>query len=131
MPPGGPPDVLIVESTFGVTNIASREKREIDFTNTVESIVRRGGSCLIPVFALGRAQELLLILDEYWKDNVDLQVCEVKLCCLCDYESLCFMLCTKLTHISDILFPLVRTSRCSTRPSWRPSLCGCTRPSST
>jgi len=28
----------------------------------VHSIVRRGGRCLIPVFALGRAQELLLIL---------------------------------------------------------------------
>eukprot|EP01034_Spumella_vulgaris_P037838 gene37838-46690_t len=74
IPPGGPPDVLIVESTFGVTNIPPREKREVDFTNAVESIVRRGGSCLIPVFALGRAQELLLILDEYWRDNAELQV---------------------------------------------------------
>lgn len=43
------------------------------FTSTVESIVSRGGSCLIPVFALGRAQELLLILDEYWKENPRLQ----------------------------------------------------------
>jgi cleavage and polyadenylation specificity factor subunit 3 len=51
-----------------------REKREVDFTNAVESIVRRGGSCLIPVFALGRAQELLLILDEYWRNNAELQV---------------------------------------------------------
>lgn len=62
LPPGGPPDVLIVESTFGTTNLPSREKREADFTRAVESIVTRGGSCLIPVFALGRAQELLLIL---------------------------------------------------------------------
>ena len=29
---------------------------------TVHDIVNRGGRCLIPVFALGRAQELLLIL---------------------------------------------------------------------
>jgi hypothetical protein len=28
-------------------------------------IATSGGNCLIPVFALGRAQELLLILDEY------------------------------------------------------------------
>lgn len=28
----------------------------------VNDIVNRGGRCLIPVFALGRAQELLLIL---------------------------------------------------------------------
>lgn len=39
----------------------------------MESIVLRGGSCLIPVFALGRAQELLLILDNYWQENLDLQ----------------------------------------------------------
>ena len=74
VPEGGPPDVLIVESTFGTDNIPPREKRERDFTKAVESIVRRGGSCLIPVFALGRAQELLLILDEFWQQHPDLQV---------------------------------------------------------
>ena len=31
---------------------------------TVHDIVTRGGRCLIPVFALGRAQELLLILGQ-------------------------------------------------------------------
>lgn len=30
-------------------------------------ILLRGGRVLMPVFALGRAQELLLILDEYWE----------------------------------------------------------------
>jgi cleavage and polyadenylation specificity factor subunit 3 len=50
-------------------------------------IVKRGGRCLLPVFALGRAQELLLILgtltptltltltltlDEYWAKNPEL-----------------------------------------------------------
>ena len=33
----------------------------------------RGGRCLIPVFALGRAQELLLLLDEHWQANPHLQ----------------------------------------------------------
>ena len=32
----------------------------------------RGGRCLIPVFALGRAQELLLILDEFWAAHPEL-----------------------------------------------------------
>jgi Cft2 family RNA processing exonuclease len=73
VPGGGPPDVLIVESTFGTTSVPARNKRELDFTSAVESIVMRGGSCLIPVFALGRAQELLLILDEYWKEHPKLQ----------------------------------------------------------
>lgn len=34
--------------------------------------MRRGGRCLLPVFALGRAQELMLILDEYWHAHKDL-----------------------------------------------------------
>ena len=38
----------------------------------VHTIVKRGGRCLLPVFALGRAQELLLILDEYWQKNPEL-----------------------------------------------------------
>ena len=28
-----------------------------------------GGKCLITVFALGRAQELALILEEYWEQH--------------------------------------------------------------
>jgi len=67
IPSGGPPDVLIVESTFGVMNLPNSEERESKFTKTVDHTVSHGGSCLIPVFALGRAQELLLILDEYWQ----------------------------------------------------------------
>jgi cleavage and polyadenylation specificity factor subunit 3 len=59
---------------FCITRFYCSEKRELDFTRTVESIVTRGGSCLIPVFALGRAQELLLILDEHWQENKELQV---------------------------------------------------------
>jgi len=66
-------DVLVVESTYGVQVHASRAEREARFTGTVERIVTRGGKCLIPVFALGRAQELLLILDEYWQTNPHLQ----------------------------------------------------------
>lgn len=71
--PARKPDVLIVESTYGVQVHASRAEREARFTGTIERVVTRGGRCLIPVFALGRAQELLLILDEYWQANPHLQ----------------------------------------------------------
>eukprot|EP00579_Thalassiosira_antarctica_P012544 CAMPEP_0201923406 /NCGR_PEP_ID=MMETSP0903-20130614/11167_1 /ASSEMBLY_ACC=CAM_ASM_000552 /TAXON_ID=420261 /ORGANISM="Thalassiosira antarctica, Strain CCMP982" /LENGTH=756 /DNA_ID=CAMNT_0048460723 /DNA_START=42 /DNA_END=2309 /DNA_ORIENTATION=+ len=67
------PDVLIVEATYGVQVHASRAEREARFTGTIERIVTGGGRCLIPVFALGRAQELLLILDEYWQEHPHLQ----------------------------------------------------------
>ena len=66
------PDVLIVESTYGTHIHEKREDREHRFTQTVSDIVSRGGRCLIPVFALGRAQELLLILDEYWAAHPEL-----------------------------------------------------------
>jgi cleavage and polyadenylation specificity factor subunit 3 len=66
------PDVLIVESTYGVQSLEAREDKELRFTNLVHSILRRGGHVLLPSFALGRAQELLLILDEYWKKHPDL-----------------------------------------------------------
>ncbi|GCC23897.1 hypothetical protein chiPu_0002295 [Chiloscyllium punctatum] len=66
------PDILIIESTYGTHIHEKREEREARFCNTVHDIVNRGGRCLIPVFALGRAQELLLILDEYWQNHPEL-----------------------------------------------------------
>ncbi|KAK9878570.1 hypothetical protein WA026_022640 [Henosepilachna vigintioctopunctata] len=66
------PDVLITESTYGTHIHEKREDRETRFTTLVHDIVNRGGRCLIPVFALGRAQELLLILDEYWTQHPEL-----------------------------------------------------------
>lgn len=50
------------ESTYGTHIHENREEREHRFTSLVHDIVNRGGRCLIPAFALGRAQELLLIL---------------------------------------------------------------------
>ncbi|KAH8119337.1 Metallo-hydrolase/oxidoreductase [Phellopilus nigrolimitatus] len=66
------PDVLIVESTYGVQGHEKRDEKELRFTSLVHSVIRRGGHVLMPVFALGRAQELLLILEEYWKKHPDL-----------------------------------------------------------
>lgn len=65
-------DVLVVESTYGVQSHQPRHIREGRFTKVVHDIVSGGGRCLIPVFALGRAQELLLILDEYWQARPEL-----------------------------------------------------------
>ena len=62
-------DVLIVESTYGIHQHEDREEREKNFKRYIDEIISRGGKCLLPVFATGRAQELLLILDEYWESN--------------------------------------------------------------
>ena len=63
-------NVLIVESTYGIHQHEDREEREKNFIKYVDEVVSRGGKCLLPVFATGRAQELLLILDEYWEANI-------------------------------------------------------------
>ncbi|KQK12041.1 hypothetical protein BRADI_1g01200v3 [Brachypodium distachyon] len=67
------PDVCIVESTYGVQQHQPRHVREKRFTDAIHNTVSQGGRVLIPAFALGRAQELLLILDEYWSNHPELQ----------------------------------------------------------
>jgi cleavage and polyadenylation specificity factor subunit 3 len=67
------PDVLIVESTYGVQVHEPQTQREQRFAQFVADTVSSGGKCLIPVFALGRAQELLLLLEELWEKSPHLQ----------------------------------------------------------
>ncbi|XP_061385325.1 uncharacterized protein LOC133320744 [Danaus plexippus] len=64
-----PIDVLISESTYGIRVHEPRDQREKRFLKSVDDIISRKGKCLMPVFALGRAQELMFILDEYWEAN--------------------------------------------------------------
>ncbi|CAD5234979.1 unnamed protein product [Bursaphelenchus xylophilus] len=70
--PAMTPDILVCESTCGTQIHEGREERERRFITMIHEIVARGGRCLIPVFALGRAQELMLILDEYWESHPEL-----------------------------------------------------------
>jgi Cft2 family RNA processing exonuclease len=64
--PAGPPrrrvDMLVLESTYGNRLHASRAGEETRLLATIQEVIGRGGHCLIPAFALGRAQEVLLIL---------------------------------------------------------------------
>ncbi|AMD22878.1 HHR109Cp [Eremothecium sinecaudum] len=69
--PSLPSDILIVESTFGTATHEPRISKERKFTQMVHSTVSKGGRVLLPVFALGRAQEIMLILDEYWSQNAE------------------------------------------------------------
>lgn len=73
VPKGIKIDVLITESTFGISSNPPRLEREAALMKSITGILNRGGRVLMPVFALGRAQELLLILDEYWETHPELQ----------------------------------------------------------
>ncbi|TRY74449.1 hypothetical protein TCAL_10092 [Tigriopus californicus] len=61
------PDLLISESTYATTIRDSKRCRERDFLKKVHDCVDKGGKVLIPVFALGRAQELCILLETYWE----------------------------------------------------------------
>ncbi|KAK3027413.1 hypothetical protein RJ639_042092 [Escallonia herrerae] len=60
-------DLLITESTYATTVRDSKYAREREFLKSVHKCVANGGKVLIPTFALGRAQELCILLDDYWE----------------------------------------------------------------
>lgn len=55
-------DFVISESTYGNIILPSRRDEIRAFIMAIKSILARGGRVLIPSFALGRAQEIILIL---------------------------------------------------------------------
>jgi putative mRNA 3-end processing factor len=57
-------DVLISEATYSYTNHPERGAIENALKKIVQETIYGGGVCLVPAFAVGRAQELLLILHE-------------------------------------------------------------------
>ncbi|MCK4429536.1 MAG: MBL fold metallo-hydrolase, partial [Candidatus Aenigmarchaeota archaeon] len=64
---------LIMEGTYGASNdLTPRlEDSERELISIIEETKRRGGKILMPSFAVGRGQEIMVILDKY---NVDLPV---------------------------------------------------------
>lgn len=56
------PHVLISEATYGNRMHANRRSEESRLAENVAGVIAAGGKVLIPAFALGRAQEVLLIL---------------------------------------------------------------------
>lgn len=57
-------DVLITECTYGARDLPDRDKLQAEFLNRVDAVTKAGGRVLIPVFAVGRAQEILIMLAE-------------------------------------------------------------------
>lgn len=57
-----PCDVLVIESTYAGRRHTDRPKAQYEFLEKVRAINRRGGIALVPSFAVGRTQEVLLTL---------------------------------------------------------------------
>jgi Cft2 family RNA processing exonuclease len=65
--PGGRIDILITESTYASTRsekIGSLQHETKRLINDINKIIAGGGSVLLPVFALGKSQEMLGIIHE-------------------------------------------------------------------
>ena len=55
-------ETLIMESTYGSTNLKPRTEAEEELVRIVNNTIKEGGKVLIPVMAVGRGQEILLVL---------------------------------------------------------------------
>jgi KH/beta-lactamase-domain protein len=64
-------ETLILESTYGGPDdlMPEREGVEERLTSIVNETAERGGKILIPLPAVGRAQEIMLVLDRYMKNK--------------------------------------------------------------
>ena len=67
-------DNLIMESTYSGRNHPSRLKTEYALLKKIEEVTQRGGTVVIPSFAVGRTQEILLLLKDskfdFWLDGM-------------------------------------------------------------
>lgn len=58
-------DILIVESTYFGTEHPDRKELERAFVESIIDTIDMGGHAIIPAFAVGRTQEVLMILEKY------------------------------------------------------------------
>ena len=74
-------DVLVMESTYAGRDHPDRRETERRFRDKVAETIERGGQAIVPAFAVGRAQEVLMTLAssgfEIWLDGMARKVNEI------------------------------------------------------
>lgn len=61
-------ETLIIESTYaGKGEMPERQYAEEQLIDIIRNTVHNGGNVLIPVFAVGRAQEIMLVIEEFYR----------------------------------------------------------------
>jgi KH/beta-lactamase-domain protein len=65
-------ETLILESTYGGRKSIQPKRKEAEelLLKSIENTVKQGGKVLIPVFAVGRSQEVMVTLEEYMKSRL-------------------------------------------------------------
>jgi len=64
-------ETLIVESTYGhpTDKMPPRQEVERKFASIISKTIKRGGKVLVPVLAVGRAQEIMLVIEDLVTKN--------------------------------------------------------------
>jgi putative mRNA 3-end processing factor len=67
-------DTLVIESTYAGREHPDRRETEKRFLDKIEETIERGGKAIVPAFAVGRAQEVIMALaatdHEVWMDGM-------------------------------------------------------------
>lgn len=74
-------DVLFMESTYAGREHPDRQETEKEFLDAVDDTLKRGGTVMVPSFAVGRSQEMALVLANrgytVWLDGMAKEVIKV------------------------------------------------------
>lgn len=65
-------DTLITESTYGLqSDVFPKERDTVKLMiNSIKETLKEGGKVIVPSFAVGRAQEVLLLFDDYLNSGI-------------------------------------------------------------
>ena len=74
-------DVVLTESTYADTDRRDRGETEAAFADSLRTTVWEGGTVVVPAFAIGRTQEVMLICEQYdldcYVDGMGTQVLDI------------------------------------------------------
>ena len=64
-------ETLLIESTYGLKEDIQPSRQEVEsaFINAINNTLADGGKVLIPIPAVGRAQEIMMVIDYYMKSG--------------------------------------------------------------
>jgi len=76
-------DVLFMEGTYAGREHGNRDQMEHEFLDKIDEVVNRGGTVIIPAFAVARSQELLMVLKNsghnIWLDGMGKKISKIYL----------------------------------------------------
>ncbi len=76
-------DLLFIEGTYAGREHGNRMQLESEFLEKIDEVIKRGGTVIIPAFAVARSQEILLVLNnagyDVWYDGMGKKIAKLYL----------------------------------------------------